>query len=152
MASLAQEFARKLPIRVSRQIGNAFKEGVDDEFDTLEYRHWIRQGAARVRLAVSGDLYLALVSLGARGDLRTAAGQDDVRELLAFASSEQLAEARRVLGFDVRPRQEGDAPFVESSLELPPLEEVAQEPKPTPEPEPTETPEPRATATKEGGK
>jgi hypothetical protein len=109
VARLSQELARKLPMKVSRQIGALFKEREEQPFDSRQWRAWARQCGNRVGLALCGDLPTAVRVVLGRDDVPTgdalrqlAAEHEDLRDLVAFAGSEAYAKARRQLGFDFR--------------------------------------------------
>lgn len=107
-AKLAQEFTRKLPIRVSRQIGTAFKEATDDSFDTRAYRKHLSRVGNRVGLAMAGDLEAALrVLLGTEPNADVGAAlqdSDEARELVAFALSQNYVKVRKSMGLRVTAR------------------------------------------------
>src|SRR5690606_23877730 len=60
IGKLGHELARKLPIRVARQISTLFNEHEHEAFDSRAYRTWIRRAGDRVGLLVCGDLRAAL--------------------------------------------------------------------------------------------
>ncbi|WP_146157960.1 tetratricopeptide repeat protein, partial [Enhygromyxa salina] len=102
LSKLGHELARKLPIRVARQIGNGFKEHEHEAFDSRVLRTWARRAGDRVGLLVSGDIEAALAVLGGGdpSDLRARVeANGDLRALLAFAVSGAYADARRQLGY-----------------------------------------------------
>lgn len=107
VARLSQELARKLPMRVSRQLTTLFKEQDSAPFDSRVWRAWVRQGGNRIGLVLGGDIEAALaVVLGEADDLQDAvATDDDLRDLVAFASSAAFVDARKRLGYHVAPRQ-----------------------------------------------
>jgi tetratricopeptide (TPR) repeat protein len=103
-----QELARKLPVKVARQLGTVFKTYENEPFDTRTWRAWVRCSGNRVGLAVAGQLPAALRVLNDGDpephgeDLRQwAKHDDDVRDLLAFAASPAYVNARRELGATV---------------------------------------------------
>ncbi len=110
---LSQEFARKLPIRLARQLSNTFKERDTETFDSREWREWIHRGANRVGLVLGGDIEAALrvLSPETSGNGVPAAIRDraELRDLVAFASSQEYTTARKSLGYDVRPASDETA-------------------------------------------
>ena len=103
---LAQEFSRKLPIRVSRQIGAAFKDGQDDGFDSRAFGETLFKSGNRVGLAISGDIRAGLrVVLGDydAGDALVAAvtDSDEARDLVAFALTPTYVQLRESMGVAV---------------------------------------------------
>src|SRR5690606_33968987 len=111
-SKLGHELARKLPIRVARQIGTGFKDHETEQFDSRVLRTWARRAGDRVGLLVCGDIEAALAVLGGDdpADLRARVEADtDLRALLAFAVSGAYADARRQLGYliegDVAPSE-----------------------------------------------
>lgn len=106
---LSQELARKLPMRVARHVGNVFKEGIEEPFDSQSWRAWVRQSANRVALSIAGDVAAGLAVATGHDDtptgdaLRDKIGRDDdLRDLVSFASSPRFVAARLALGFVVR--------------------------------------------------
>ena len=108
IARLSAELSRKLPMKVSRRLGNLFKAHESEPFDSPTWRAWIRRGGNRVGLALCGELVAALRVMN-DGDpephgesLRQwAEHDDDLRDLLAFATSATFVDARRELGATV---------------------------------------------------
>jgi len=103
---LANELARKLPIRVSRQLGQIFKTRENGAFDSLRWRSAIRRRADRFGLVWSGDLRAAIRVLAPDAAspqlLRQRVEQDaDLRAFLAYAIGSDYASARRTLGSKV---------------------------------------------------
>jgi tetratricopeptide (TPR) repeat protein len=127
VGKLGHEFARKLPIRVARQIGGLFKDHEHEQFDSRVFRTWIRRAADRVGLLVCGDLRAALgvlagADLFAEADPRAAiAANPDLLALIAFAVSGAHADARRRLGFvvagDAAPSERTPAPPITVGIE-----------------------------------
>ncbi|MCA9706909.1 MAG: tetratricopeptide repeat protein, partial [Myxococcales bacterium] len=119
LSRFAQELARKLPMKISRRLGNLFKAHENEPFDSRAWRSWARRCGNRVGLALGGALPAALrVMNDGDPEPRGAALREwvqfdgDLRDLVAFASSPQFVAARRALGIGVRPRAAGDAdPF-----------------------------------------
>ncbi|MFV8755019.1 tetratricopeptide repeat protein [Nannocystaceae bacterium ST9] len=106
VGKLSQELARKLPIRVARQIAALFKDHELDSFDSRALRTWVRRAGDRVGLVVCGDLEAALRVLAGpeleRAELRARIGRDaELRELIAYAVSGAYADARRAIGYQV---------------------------------------------------
>src|SRR5690606_1832068 len=64
LSKLGHELARKLPIRVARQIGTGFKDHETEQFDSRVLRTWARRAGDRVGLLVCGDIEAALAVLG----------------------------------------------------------------------------------------
>ncbi len=113
---LSAELSRKLPMKVSRRLGNLFKTHEDEPFDSQSWRAWIRRGGNRVGLALSGQLPAALRVMNdgdpePRGEqLREWAEHDaDLRDLLSFATSTAFVAARQQLGVSVVPTPADDA-------------------------------------------
>ncbi|MEM9460956.1 MAG: tetratricopeptide repeat protein, partial [Myxococcota bacterium] len=114
VSRFGQELARKLPMKISRRLGNLFKSHEHEAFDSRTWRAWVRRSGNRVGLALSGDLPAALRVMN-DGDpephgpqLREWVQHDgDLRDLMVFAGSRQFAAARRALGITVRPRATG---------------------------------------------
>ncbi|MBX7078918.1 MAG: tetratricopeptide repeat protein [Nannocystaceae bacterium] len=111
---LGQELLRKLPMRVSRQLGQLFKDHEDEPFDSVQWRAWLRRASHRVGLAVAGDLGAAMrvvthreAPLVGEALLAQAERDDDLRDLIAFATSAAYAATRRALGYEVRRRAAG---------------------------------------------
>src|SRR5690606_15274892 len=108
VAKLSQELARKLPMRVSRQITAVFKDHEREPFDSRVWRsHLVRTGN-RVGLTLGGDLSAAIRVMTASDETPTgealrmrAAADDDLRDLLYFATTEAYVTARRKLGYTV---------------------------------------------------
>jgi hypothetical protein len=104
ISTLAQELARKLPIRVARQLSTLFKDHEAETFDSRAWRSQVRQRGNRVGLAVGGDVEAALRAAGGgTSDAVAAAADPEIRDLLAFAVSDRFVAARRSLGVHVRP-------------------------------------------------
>src|SRR5690606_35128138 len=87
---LAQELARKLPMRAARQIGQLLRDHDDEAFASHDWRAWVRQTGNRFGLVWSGNLAAALRVLApgfAPGPaLREHIEEDaDLRALVAFA-------------------------------------------------------------------
>jgi len=103
VAKLGQELARKLPIRVAREMTAAFEAHGDEPFDSRGFRAWVRRSANRIGLTATGDLGGALKALGvAPSEAAERARSDhELRELLAFAISADYVEHRRQLGATV---------------------------------------------------
>ena len=107
MPKLAQEFSRKLPIRVSRQIGAAFKDFQDEGFDSRAFGDALSKSGNRVGLAMAGDIRAGLrVVLGeyeAGDDLaERVSNSDEARELVAFAVTTTYVRLRGSMGVEVR--------------------------------------------------
>lgn len=105
---LGQELLRKLPMRISRQLGTLFKEHEDEPFDSQQWRTWIRRAGNRVGLVIAGDLSAAIRAVYRRtetptgDDLAQAVERDeDLRDLMAFAVSASYSAVRRQLGHEV---------------------------------------------------
>ncbi len=109
---LAQLFARKLPIRLARQISASFKDHEQEPFDSRDWRAWAERSSQRVGLALARNLSVALDILGLPSDpneraaaLRTRSAEEpNLRDLLSFATSPAFATARRTLGFAIHVR------------------------------------------------
>jgi tetratricopeptide (TPR) repeat protein len=108
VSKLSQELARKLPMRVSRQLTQLFKDHEGESFDSRAWRAWIRRTGNRVGLTLGGDVDAAVRVVVADvrpGDAEALTGavrdNEDLRDLIAFATSEQFVAARRQLGFSV---------------------------------------------------
>lgn len=109
---LAQTFARKLPIRLARQLSALFKEHELDGFDSRDWRAWAHRSGQRVGLSLARNLGVGLDILGLPQDpneraqaLKARAADDaDLRDLVVFATSPAFAAARKALGFEVRGR------------------------------------------------
>lgn len=111
VAKLSQELARKLPMRVSRQLGSVFKEREDEPFDSRTWRAWVRHGGSRVGLALGGELDAAIRVLTESDETPTGDAlharvdaDDELRDLIAFAISAEFVAARKDLGFAVQPK------------------------------------------------
>lgn len=112
VGKLSQELARKLPMKVSRQLTQVFKEHDEESFDSRSWRAGIRRAGNRVGLTLAGDIEAALRVVLPTESERTpdslpeaVRSDEDLRDLIAFASSEQFVEARRRLAFAVAPRE-----------------------------------------------
>ncbi|MCR9160394.1 MAG: tetratricopeptide repeat protein [Nannocystaceae bacterium] len=130
VGKLAQEFARKLPMKTARKITAEFKEHADGPFSTAQWRSAIARNGNRVGLALCGDLSAAVTVLAPDAQhgsaLRQAVrGSEELRDLIAFACTKTYAQARRQLGFGVVAR-----------------EDPAPDPAPTPASEPDADPSP----------
>ncbi len=109
---LAQTFARKLPIRLARQLSALFKEHEHEGFDSRDWRAWAHRSGQRVGLCLARNIGVGLDILGLPQEpgersqqLKLRAEQDpDLRDLLVFATSPGYAAARKTLGFEVRGR------------------------------------------------
>ncbi|MBK7826249.1 tetratricopeptide repeat protein [Nannocystis sp.] len=109
---LAQTFARKLPIRLARQLSALFKEHELEGFDSRDWRAWAHRSGQRVGLSLARNLGVALDILSLPQDpndrahaLKTRTADDpDLRDLVVFATSPAFAAARKALGFEVRGR------------------------------------------------
>jgi tetratricopeptide (TPR) repeat protein len=108
IVKLSQELARKLPMRVSRQLSQLFKDHEGEAFDSRAWRGWIRRTGNRVGLTLGGDIEAAIRVLVPQTDLSTVErlvaavkADDELRDLIAFATSESFVAARRQLGFSV---------------------------------------------------
>jgi Tfp pilus assembly protein PilF len=109
---LAQTFARKLPIRLARQLSALFKEHEHEGFDSRDWRAWAHRSGQRVGLCLARNIGVGLDILGLPQDpgersqqLKLRAEQDpDLRDLLVFATSPGYVAARKTLGFEVRGR------------------------------------------------
>ena len=106
VGKLAQEFARKLPMKTARKMTAEFKERVSEPFSTAQWRSAIARNGNRVGLALCGNLGAAVTVLapdaGHGASLRQAVrGSEELRDLIAFACTKTYAEARRQLGFGV---------------------------------------------------
>jgi tetratricopeptide (TPR) repeat protein len=106
---LGQEMLRKLPMRVSRQLGTLFKDHEDEAFDSQQWRAWIRRAGNRVGLAIAGDLAAAIRVITNRAETPTGdelaqivEQDEDLRDLLAFAVSASYSAVRRQLGHEIR--------------------------------------------------
>lgn len=114
VSKLAQELARKLPMKTARKITAEFKEHSDDPFSTALWRSAIARNGNRVGLAVCGNLGAAVTVLapdaGHGASLRQAVrGSEELRDLIAFACTKTYAAARQQLGFGVEALPESDA-------------------------------------------
>ncbi|MDC0674521.1 tetratricopeptide repeat protein [Nannocystis radixulma] len=111
-ARLGQTLARKLPIRLARQLSTQFKEREQEGFDSRDWRAWVQRSGDRVGLCLSRNLGAALDILGLPQEpgersaaLKARAAHDgDLRDLLVFAVSPAYVAARRGLGFEVKTR------------------------------------------------
>jgi hypothetical protein len=111
-ARLAQSFARKLPIRLARQLSALFKEHEQESFDTRDWRAWAHRGGQRVGLCLARNLGVALDILGLATEpgersnaLKARVAEDpDLHDLVVFATSPAYVAARKALGFEVRTR------------------------------------------------
>ncbi|MBZ5710455.1 hypothetical protein, partial [Nannocystis pusilla] len=111
-ARLGQLLARKLPIRLARQLSAQFKEREQEGFDSRDWRAWVQRSGDRVGLCLSRNLGAALDILGLPQEpgersaaLKARAARDgDLRDLLVFAVSPAYVAARRGLGFEVKTR------------------------------------------------
>jgi len=111
-ARLAQSFARKLPIRLARQLSALFKDHESDSFDSRDWRTWVQRSGNRVGLCLARNLGVALDVLGLPQDpgersaaLKARAPTDhELRDLLVFATRPSYVAARKALGFEVRTR------------------------------------------------
>jgi tetratricopeptide (TPR) repeat protein len=109
---LAQTFARKLPIRLARQLSALFKDHEHEEFDSRDWRAWAHRSGQRVGLCLARNIGVGLDILGLPQEpnersqqLKLRAEQDpDLRDLLVFATSPGYVAARKTLGFEVRGR------------------------------------------------
>ncbi|WP_272087687.1 tetratricopeptide repeat protein [Nannocystis bainbridge] len=109
---LGQTLARKLPIRLARQLSGQFKEREQEGFDSRDWRAWVQRSGDRVGLCLSRNLGAALDILGLPQEpgersaaLKARAAHDaDLRDLLVFAVSPAYVGARRALGFEVKSR------------------------------------------------
>ena len=109
---LGQLLARKLPIRLARQLSTLFKEREHEGFDSRDWRAWVHRSGNRVGLCLARNLGAALDILGLPHDpgersaaLKARAQHDaDLRDLLVFAVSPAYVTARRALGFEVKGR------------------------------------------------
>ncbi|MBL9102894.1 MAG: tetratricopeptide repeat protein [Myxococcales bacterium] len=109
---LAQTFARKLPIRLARQLSQFFKDHEAEAFDSRDWRTWVARSGNRVGLCLARNLGVALDVLGLPSDpaersaaLKARAAHDaDLRDLLVFATRPTYVAARKTLGFEVRQR------------------------------------------------
>ncbi len=110
VAKLAQELARKLPMKTSRKITTLFKDHDDEAFESTTWRSAIAMNGNRVGLTLCGDIAAAVRVLAPGCEqpdaLRNAvAQQDELRDLIAFASSKPYAKARATLGYRVEERE-----------------------------------------------
>ncbi|MBK8718518.1 MAG: hypothetical protein IPN32_27880 [Deltaproteobacteria bacterium] len=108
---LSQELLRKLPMRTARQLGSLFKDHENEPFDSSQWRAWVRRAGSRIGLAIAGDLGAAIcVVTGAKTPLTgaellaRAEVDDDLRDLIGFATSGAYAGVRRTLGYAARER------------------------------------------------
>jgi tetratricopeptide (TPR) repeat protein len=109
---LAQAFARKLPIRLARQLSALFKDHEQEGFDSRDWRAWVHRSGHRVGLCLARNLGVALDILGLPADpneraaaLKARAAVDaDLRDLVVFATRPAYAAARKALGFEVKSR------------------------------------------------
>jgi tetratricopeptide (TPR) repeat protein len=107
---LAQTFARKLPIRLARQLSALFKEHEQESFDSRDWRDWAHRSGQRVGLSLARNLGVALDILGLPQEppersqaLKARTAEDaDLRDLVVFATSPGFVAARKMLGFEVR--------------------------------------------------
>lgn len=109
---LAQELARKLPMRAARQIGQIFRDHDDEPFASHQWRAWVRQTGDRFGLVWSGRIDAALQVLApgfAPGPALAAHIEEepDLRALVAFAFSETYVDARAQLGVSIAPAKRG---------------------------------------------
>ena len=109
VARFGQELLRKLPMRVSRQLGSLFKDHEIESFDSQQWRMWIRRAGNRVGLVIAGDLAAAIRAVAKVADTptgddlaRAVERDDDLRDLLSFAVSASYAAVRRALGHEVQ--------------------------------------------------
>jgi tetratricopeptide (TPR) repeat protein len=104
VSRLSQELVRKLPRKVGRELGQVFKDHVDEPFDSRAWRSWIAQGGNRVGLAIGGDLRAALETLLSAEDLQPESLRErvavdaEIRDLVSFAASGTFVRARVGLG------------------------------------------------------
>ena len=110
VGKLAQELARKLPMKAARKITAEFKDDADAAFSTAQWRGAIARNGNRVGLALCGNLRAAVTVLapdaGHGSSLRQAVrGSDELRDLIAFACTKTYVEARGQLGFGVETRE-----------------------------------------------
>lgn len=115
VGKLAQEFARKLPMKTARKITAEFKERADANFSTAQWRGAIARNGNRVGLALCGNLGAAVAVLAPDAQhgssLRQAVrGSEELRDLIAFACTKTYAEARQQLGFGVEARDGAEPP------------------------------------------
>ncbi|MBL8969397.1 MAG: tetratricopeptide repeat protein, partial [Myxococcales bacterium] len=109
---LAQTFARKLPIRLARQLSALFKEHELEGFDSRDWRAWAHRSGQRVGLSLARNLAVGLDILGLPQEANErahalklrAADDPDLRDLIVFATTPAFAAARKALGFEVRSR------------------------------------------------
>jgi tetratricopeptide (TPR) repeat protein len=108
VARLGQDLLRKLPMKVSRQLVNLFKEHENESFESPAWRAWVRRAGNRVGLAIAGDLGAAIRVVTGTTDtpagfdlIRRVREDDDLRDLIAFCASSAYAAARRQLGHEV---------------------------------------------------
>lgn len=114
VGKLAQELARKLPMKTARKMTAEFKEHADEPFSTATWRGAIARNGNRVGLALCGNLGAAVAVLapeaGHGESLRQAVrASEELRDLIAFACTKTYAEARRQLGFGVEARPASEA-------------------------------------------
>jgi thioredoxin-like negative regulator of GroEL len=110
-AAIAQNLARKVPLKLAQQLGAVLREHEHERFDSREWRAWVLHGGDRVGLCAAGELGAALDHLGLplgaearQGALQARRSEPGLRALLAFAGGRTYAAARHGLGFRVRPR------------------------------------------------
>jgi thioredoxin-like negative regulator of GroEL len=110
-AAIAQNLARKVPLKLAQQLGAILREHEHERFDSREWRAWVLHGGDRVGLCAAGELGAALDHLGLplgaearQGALQARRSEPGLRALLAFAGGRTYAAARHGLGFRVRPR------------------------------------------------
>ncbi len=109
ISRFGQELLRKLPMRVSRQLGVLFKDHENEPFDSQQWRAWVRRAGNRVGLVIAGDLAAAIRAVRHSADTPNGAelvaavdADDDLRDVMAFAVSASYAAVRRQLGHEVR--------------------------------------------------
>lgn len=108
VGKLAQELARKLPMKAARKITAEFKDREGELFSTADWRSAIARNGNRVGLALCGKLGAAVSVLapeaGHGSALRQAVrSSEELRDLIAFACTETYVDARVRLGFGVEP-------------------------------------------------
>ncbi len=115
VGKLAQEFARKLPMKTARKITAAFKDHADEAFSSVTWRGALARNGNRVGLALCGNLGAAVTVLapdaGHGASLRQAVrGSEELRDLIAFACTKTYVLARQQLGFGVHARTDAQSP------------------------------------------
>jgi tetratricopeptide (TPR) repeat protein len=99
---LGLQLARRVPMRLARQLERLFKAHEDEFFDTRTWRTWCLQASDRAGLAYCGAIGVAteaVVPERTHAELAQVLAQDErARALAGFYLSESYARSRRQLG------------------------------------------------------